>query len=44
MILNLFINGIDAMNKTSDGRRELVVALERRTQWVLVAVRDSGRG
>jgi signal transduction histidine kinase len=45
VILNLIINGIEAMNASSEGRRELGVSTERDgSNRVLIAVRDSGVG
>jgi C4-dicarboxylate-specific signal transduction histidine kinase len=47
VILNLIINGIEAMSEISEGRRELLVSTEREaneSNGLLVAVRDSGVG
>ncbi len=45
VVLNLIINGIEAMNRSSEGRRELRVSTERDgSNGVLIAVRDSGVG
>jgi C4-dicarboxylate-specific signal transduction histidine kinase len=45
VVLNLMINGIEAMSDISEGRRELLVITERdSSNGVLVAVRDSGVG
>ena len=47
VILNLIINGIEAMSGISEGRRELLVSTEREaneSNGLLVAVRDSGEG
>ena len=45
VVLNLIINGIEAMNASSEGRRELRVSTERDgSNRVLIAVRDSGVG
>jgi len=47
VILNLIINGIEAMNGIDEGRRELIVSTERETNGsngLLIAVRDSGVG
>src|SRR5439155_6441360 len=45
VLLNLIINGIEAMNASSEGRRELAVSTERDgSNRVLIAVRDSGVG
>ena len=45
VILNLFLNAIEAMNTTSEGSRELLVTKGNyETDEVLVAVRDSGPG
>jgi len=45
VVLNLIINGIEAMNGSSEGRRELRVSTETDgSNGVLIAVRDSGVG
>jgi C4-dicarboxylate-specific signal transduction histidine kinase len=45
VILNLIINGIEAMNGVSEGRRELLVrSAKHEVTGMLVAVRDSGTG
>src|SRR5262249_12186618 len=45
VILNLIINGIEAMSGVTDGRRELLISSERDgPKGVSVAVRDSGAG
>jgi PAS domain S-box-containing protein len=45
VILNLIMNGSEAMTPVADGSRELVVISEKSgTDGVLVAVRDSGAG
>ena len=45
VILNLIINGIEAMNRSNEGSRELGVSTERDgSSGVLIAVRDSGVG
>jgi signal transduction histidine kinase len=44
ILINLVLNGLDAMAQTPDGRREVVIAAARagdRAQW---AVRDAGTG
>jgi C4-dicarboxylate-specific signal transduction histidine kinase len=45
VVLNLVINGIEAMNGSTEERRELRVSTERDgSKGVLIAVRDSGMG
>ena len=45
VILNLIINGVEAMGKIKDGSRELVVSSEKdEANGLLVAVRDTGVG
>ena len=45
VILNLIMNGIEAMSDVNDGARELLIStLEDATHGVLVQVRDSGPG
>ena len=45
VILNLLINGIEAMNRSNEGSRELGVSTERDgSSGVLIAIRDSGVG
>ena len=45
VILNLIINGIEAMNRSNEASRELRVSTERGgSSGVLIAVRDSGVG
>jgi signal transduction histidine kinase len=45
VILNLIINGIEAMNRTNETSRELRLSTERDgPNGVLIAVRDSGVG
>ncbi len=45
VILNLTINGIEAMNRSNEGSRELRISTERDgSNRVLIAVRDSGVG
>jgi PAS domain S-box-containing protein len=44
VILNLIINGVEAMSGTVDEPRELLIGTEPRPDAVLVAVRDSGPG
>jgi Signal transduction histidine kinase regulating C4-dicarboxylate transport system len=45
VILNLIINGVEAMNGVSGGRRELLVrSAKHEDAGMLVAVRDSGAG
>jgi PAS domain S-box-containing protein len=45
VILNLIINGIEAMSGVRDGARELLVSAGRHnSNGVIVAVRDSGKG
>jgi signal transduction histidine kinase len=45
VILNLIINGIEAMSGLGDGRRELLISsANHEDAGVLVAVRDSGVG
>jgi two-component system, LuxR family, sensor kinase FixL len=45
VVLNLIVNGIEAMNRSSEGKRELGVSTERDgSNRVLIAVRDSGVG
>jgi two-component system sensor kinase FixL len=45
VILNLLINGIEAMNRSNEGSRELGVSTERNgSSGVLIAIRDSGVG
>ena len=45
VILNLLINGIEAMNRSNEGSRELGVSTERdESSGVLIAIRDSGVG
>src|SRR4029453_11696233 len=45
VVLNLIVNGIEAMNRSSEGKRELGVSTEREgSNRVLIAVRDSGVG
>ena len=44
VILNLMINGVDAMNSISKGSRELFIGTGKDVGGVLVTVRDSGSG
>ena len=45
VILNLLINGIEAMNRSNEGSRQLRISTERDgAKRVLIAVRDSGVG
>jgi len=45
VLLNLIVNGIEAMNRSSEGTRELGVSTEKDgLNRVLIAVRDSGVG
>jgi PAS domain S-box-containing protein len=44
VILNLLINAVEAMSRTSEGPRELLISTEKAASEVLVAVRDSGPG
>jgi C4-dicarboxylate-specific signal transduction histidine kinase len=45
VILNLIINGVEAMGGASDGARELLISTEKEeSNAVLVTVRDSGPG
>jgi PAS domain S-box-containing protein len=45
VMLNLFINAIEAMSGMDEGSRELLISTEKtRSDSVLVAVRDSGSG
>jgi C4-dicarboxylate-specific signal transduction histidine kinase len=45
VILNLIVNGIEAMSETTDAPRELLLSTEKADpDGVLVAVRDSGPG
>jgi PAS domain S-box-containing protein len=45
VVLNLILNAVEAMRSVESGARELLVSTEqRRTNGVLVAVRDSGPG
>ena len=45
VILNLFLNAIEAMNSVEEGARELSISTEQnQTSGVLIAVRDSGPG
>src|SRR6185437_14391128 len=45
VILNLFVNAIEAMNGVSEETRELLISTEEDgSDGVLVAVRDSGPG
>jgi signal transduction histidine kinase len=45
LVLNLFMNGIEAMNAVADRPRELAVTTQKgETDQVLVTVRDSGIG
>ena len=43
-LLNLLINGIEAVATMAPDRRRLMVSTVRDRNWVDVAVRDSGRG
>jgi PAS domain S-box-containing protein len=44
VILDLFVNAVEAMSGTSEGPRELLISTGRTDSGVLVAVRDSGPG
>jgi C4-dicarboxylate-specific signal transduction histidine kinase len=45
VVLNLLLNGLEAMSAVVDRRRELVISTEREaTEWVRVEVKDSGSG
>ena len=44
VILNLIINAVEAMSRTGDGPRELLISTEKAGSDVLVTVRDSGPG
>jgi C4-dicarboxylate-specific signal transduction histidine kinase len=44
VMLNLMINGIDAMSMITDGRRELLIKSAKHSIGVLVQVQDSGPG
>lgn len=45
VILNLIVNGLEAMGKNKDGARELIVSSDRDTEdKVIIAVSDSGEG
>ena len=45
VILNLIINGLEAIAKSKDGRRELAVSSDRdKANNVVIAVSDSGEG
>jgi two-component system, LuxR family, sensor kinase FixL len=45
VVLNLIVNGIEAMNRNSEGKRELGISTEEEgSSGVLIAVRDSGVG
>jgi PAS domain S-box-containing protein len=45
VVLNLIVNGIEAMNRSSEGKRELGISTEGDgSSGVLIAVRDSGVG
>jgi signal transduction histidine kinase len=45
VVLNLLLNGLDAMHDVADRPRDLVIRTEREaTDHVRVAVRDSGSG
>jgi PAS domain S-box-containing protein len=44
VILNLIVNAVEAMSLTANRPRELLIGTERRSDAVLVAVRDSGPG
>jgi PAS domain S-box-containing protein len=45
VVLNLLLNGLEAMSAVVDRRRELVISTQREaTDWVRVQVQDSGSG
>ncbi len=44
VVLNLAINGMDAMSNTSGSRELCIVSREHGTQEILIAVEDSGSG
>jgi PAS domain S-box-containing protein len=44
VVINLMMNGIDAMRKITDRPRELIIKTIRHTDGVLVQVQDSGPG
>jgi two-component system, LuxR family, sensor kinase FixL len=45
VVLNLIVNGIEAMNRSSEGKRELGISTEGEgSSGVLIAVRDTGVG
>jgi signal transduction histidine kinase len=44
VMLNLIVNGIQAINDVADGRRELLITTEGTEDGVHVGVRDTGPG
>jgi signal transduction histidine kinase len=44
VILNLIVNGLEAIAKNKDGARELIVSSDQNADGVSIAVRDSGEG